>query len=143
MYLNLLFKTIITHTNLTCSVSEEISTKVSIFQTNLIIRVLLTIKIPVSSQIILYQAFKQRSLIAWTFSTTSADSFHQGSMGNNTWDNIHSMKENQYIYVMCRSYPRDSLGLQLSACRYPIWTSHTSHPHFSWFLAHAFKLSTV
>lgn len=37
MYLNLLLITIIkTHTILTCSVSKEISTKVSIFQTNLI-----------------------------------------------------------------------------------------------------------
>ena len=35
-----------------------------------------------SCQKIFYQAFKQRSLITWTFSTTSADSFHQGKMGN-------------------------------------------------------------
>ena len=83
MYLNLLFKTTITHTILTCSVSKEISTKVSIFQTNLIIRVLLTIQIPVCSRTILYQAFKQRSLITWTCSITSADSFYRGSMGNN------------------------------------------------------------
>lgn len=59
MYLNLLFKTIIkTHTILTCSVSKEISTEVSIFQTNLIIRVVLTIQIPVSSQKILLSGFQ-------------------------------------------------------------------------------------